>query len=264
VDGKGVVYAAAGMAHYDGTYVVALDAATGKLKWCNDSAGSLSKVHNGVSPHGPLYIEAVPALLCFAGGNVYPEAQFDLKTGKCLNDPVDSETSSAYDLFYNPNSIQGLMRVPFAAGRGVVANNGNGKVTLVQKGGVLPAPGQGMPQGPQASLLGTYQAFLLADTVLLAAGSRLPAAALIGGTGFQPVADPGWKPGLPAEFALVAADFKDGKVIWSAKLPGAAGPVPNGIIATGSTGRPPRLGSLEKVIVSLTDGRVVCFGADGQ
>ena len=52
---EGVVYAAAGIAHYDGTYVYALDAVTGRVKWCNDTSGNLSeKVDCGVSLQGPL------------------------------------------------------------------------------------------------------------------------------------------------------------------------------------------------------------------
>ncbi|MHC4353036.1 MAG: outer membrane protein assembly factor BamB family protein, partial [Planctomycetota bacterium] len=54
---KGMVYAAAGIAHYDGTYVVALDAVTGKVKWYNDKSGTMSeKVNSGVSLQGGLAI----------------------------------------------------------------------------------------------------------------------------------------------------------------------------------------------------------------
>ena len=38
----GTVYAAAGIAHYDGTHVVALNAKTGKPKWHNDASGTLN------------------------------------------------------------------------------------------------------------------------------------------------------------------------------------------------------------------------------
>ena len=51
----GVVYAAAGISHFDGTYVVALDAATGQLRWQNDSSGTLSpEVNCGISLQGEL------------------------------------------------------------------------------------------------------------------------------------------------------------------------------------------------------------------
>ena len=56
---EGVVYAAAGIAHYDGTYVYALDAVTGRVKWRNDTSGNLSeKVDCGVSLQGPLSLTA--------------------------------------------------------------------------------------------------------------------------------------------------------------------------------------------------------------
>ena len=35
-------FVAAGLLNYDGTYVYALDAATGELKWQNDSCGHLN------------------------------------------------------------------------------------------------------------------------------------------------------------------------------------------------------------------------------
>ncbi|NLF39683.1 PQQ-binding-like beta-propeller repeat protein [bacterium] len=80
----GVVYAAAGIAHYDGTYVCALDAATGAVKWYNDSSGVMSEeFRNGVSLQGPLRIE--DGSLCFEGGSVCPTARFDLATGEFIN-----------------------------------------------------------------------------------------------------------------------------------------------------------------------------------
>ena len=72
-----VPYAAAGIAHYDGTYVYALDAITGEVKWCNDSSGSLSEqVDCGVSLQGELYI--ADGELRFLGGGKYEIARYDL------------------------------------------------------------------------------------------------------------------------------------------------------------------------------------------
>ena len=63
----GTVYAAAGIAHYDGTHVVALDAATGEVRWYNDSSGQLSaKVNSGISLQGSLYLRGNE--LRFRGG----------------------------------------------------------------------------------------------------------------------------------------------------------------------------------------------------
>jgi len=85
----GVVYAAAGLNNWDGTYVYALGAITGKPKWVNDSSGIVSKTwQNGISLQGRLRIGN--GELQFKGGNVYKMARYDLKTGKCLNEPFDS------------------------------------------------------------------------------------------------------------------------------------------------------------------------------
>ena len=95
----GMVYAAAGIAHYDGTYVVALDAVTGKVKWCNDTSGALSKAANcGVSLQGGLYVE--DGELRFEGGGVQETARYDLRTGKCLNQPHEGVNSAFHTAFY--------------------------------------------------------------------------------------------------------------------------------------------------------------------
>ena len=85
---NGVVYAAAGLAHYDGTHVFALDAVTGKVKWHNSGSGSISPYKSGISLQGQLQI--ADGKLSFCGGNAYPEAIFDLKTGRCLSTTLES------------------------------------------------------------------------------------------------------------------------------------------------------------------------------
>lgn len=95
----GTVYAAAGIAHYDGTYVVALDAKTGNLKARNDGAGVLSEpVNSGVSMQGNLTIK--DGELRFLGGGVYETARFDLKTLECRNEPTHGVTSQFRTAFY--------------------------------------------------------------------------------------------------------------------------------------------------------------------
>ena len=95
----GTVYAAAGITHYDGTHVVALNAVTGKLMWRNDSSGSLSgKVNSGVSMQGDLFLQ--DGELCFLGGGVYETARFDLNSGKCLNTPKEDPRSQFRTAFY--------------------------------------------------------------------------------------------------------------------------------------------------------------------
>ncbi len=95
----GTVFAAAGVSHYDGTYVVALDAITGKVKASNSTSGTLSKeVNGGISLQGELFIEE--GELRFLGGGVYEVARYDLKTLRCLNEPKAQVTSQYHTAFY--------------------------------------------------------------------------------------------------------------------------------------------------------------------
>ena len=98
VEGE-TVYAAAGIAHYDGTYVVALNAATGELKAANVTSGTISnEVDNGISMQGNLAI--VGNELQFLGGGVYEIARYDLETLACLNEPKVQVTSDYRTAFY--------------------------------------------------------------------------------------------------------------------------------------------------------------------
>jgi outer membrane protein assembly factor BamB len=96
---EGVVYAAAGIAHYDGTHVYALDAATGAVRWYNDGSGTTSEVANhGVSLQGELTIR--DGELRFVGGGVHELARYDLETGHCLNESSDLPRSAFHTAFY--------------------------------------------------------------------------------------------------------------------------------------------------------------------
>ncbi|QEG02218.1 outer membrane biogenesis protein BamB [Stieleria maiorica] len=101
VDGD-TVYAAAGITHYDGTHVVALDATTGALKVSNTTSGTLQQeVNNGISLQGNLTI--VDGELRFLAGGVYETARYDLKTLECLNTPkaqVNSQFRTAFYPYY--------------------------------------------------------------------------------------------------------------------------------------------------------------------
>jgi len=81
----GVAYLAAGIVNYDGTYVYALDAATGHIKWQNNTSGHLEPdARTGVSVQGHMLIH--DGKLYLAGGNAVSPAIYDLTDGKCLND----------------------------------------------------------------------------------------------------------------------------------------------------------------------------------
>lgn len=93
------VYAAAGIAHYDGTYVAALDAKSGKLRASNTTSGVLSpEVNSGISLQGELAI--ADGELRFLGGGIYEVARYDLKTLKCLNEPKAQVFSQYHTAFY--------------------------------------------------------------------------------------------------------------------------------------------------------------------
>jgi len=82
---QGVAYVAAGIVNYDGTHLYALDAATGQLKWQNNSSGHLDpEARTGVSVQGHLLWRE--GKLFLAGGNAVSPAVYDAITGRCLND----------------------------------------------------------------------------------------------------------------------------------------------------------------------------------
>jgi outer membrane protein assembly factor BamB len=82
----GTAYVAAGIVNYDGTYVYALNAKNGRVKWQNDTSGHLnSQARSGVSLQGHLLLN--DGKLYLAGGNAVSPAIYDTEDGKCLNDP---------------------------------------------------------------------------------------------------------------------------------------------------------------------------------
>jgi len=75
-----VAYFAAGMNNYDGTYVYALDAASGSIKWQNNKVGGTGGTV-GVQGDLLLYNDR----LYLAGGNAASPAAFDITNGHCLD-----------------------------------------------------------------------------------------------------------------------------------------------------------------------------------
>ena len=96
-------YFAAGIVNYDGTYVYAIDPATGYVKWCNDTSGHLDpQAQVGVSAQGHLLSNA--GKLYLAGGNAVSPAIYDQRDGNCLNDPAslaqcESTSPRGWELF---------------------------------------------------------------------------------------------------------------------------------------------------------------------
>jgi outer membrane protein assembly factor BamB/SAM-dependent methyltransferase len=78
----GTAYFAAGIIDQDGTFVFALDAVTGQVKWQNSSCGHLNpELRKGVSAQGNLSMLGDQLLM--AGGNQVSPAVFDMTSGEC-------------------------------------------------------------------------------------------------------------------------------------------------------------------------------------
>ncbi len=247
---KGVVYAAAGMAHYDGIHVYALDAVSGEVQWYNDTSGTISKAtDSGVSLQGELVLR--DGELRFLGGGAYEFARYDVKSGKCLNQPHDQPNSRFHSAFYayypkygayvtlehtlpdgqelaydasyegSQHSELSLMK-PLPAGTPKAYKVASRWGFQRQRRG---APKQEhawvIPAGPR------YNAFIVGPKKLLTAGHTGPDDATTS--------------------AVAAINLETGKIVWAQQLPAA---VVKGGLAMDSTGR---------VLVTLTDGRLLCY-----
>ncbi len=232
----GTLYAAAGIADYDGTHVYALDAVTGEVKWHNGGSGHLlgarGRCKTGVSLQGPLYVE--DERLCFDGGTVYDTAAYDLATGDCLNDPqarAMANNRTVFEAYYERYEPYVPVRHTFPDGRTLQLHPSwwRGLALLAPF-----APGVKPPekasQRPNREVLWSKpleacQGCVLAPEAVLVAGETRGERAPV----------------------LCAVRLEDGADLWTRQL--AAPPVKNGL-AVDRTGR---------IIVSLRDGRVVCF-----
>jgi len=105
----GVAYFAAGIVNYDGTHVYAIDAKTGKIKWQNNTSGHLlPEARTGVSVQGHMLIN--DGKLYLASGTSLSPAIFDIKDGKCLNNPEslkrnESDDPRGWELFKIGNYV---------------------------------------------------------------------------------------------------------------------------------------------------------------
>jgi outer membrane protein assembly factor BamB len=82
----GVAYFGAGIIDHDGTYLYALDARSGELKWQNNSSGHLAtELRKGVAAQGNMTMLGDQLLL--AGGNQVSPAPFDIASGELRAKP---------------------------------------------------------------------------------------------------------------------------------------------------------------------------------
>jgi outer membrane protein assembly factor BamB len=243
---QGTVYAAAGIAHYDGTFVVALDAVTGRLRAQNTSSGSLApEVDGGISVQGNLTI--VDGELRFLGGGVYETARYDLKTLKCLNEPkvqVTSEFRTAFYPFYPEYGK--YLSLEYTCPDGCTLSHDasyEGSVfTNLSLQDPLP-PGVNLPRKEAARWIqrrgGTPPKTRWQDksdrrfTGFIVTPQRLLASA-------HPDAD-------PSDNFLVATNIKDGGDVWRVSLPAQA--VTGGLAMDHES----------RIYVSLENGKLMCL-----
>ena len=245
----GVVYAAAGIAHYDGTHVLALDALSGKPKWYNDTSGVLSATaHSGVSLQGALRIE--DGELRFTGGGVYETARFDLATGKCLNEPNDGVASQYHTAFYAYYPEYGKytsLDHTLANGTTLVydisyegSRHGNLALLTALK------PGQSRPKKPVSRWRGAPRGAPKSGAEWTAAGNARFASFIVGPKLLVAAGDVD-NDGKAKAF-LTALRLENGQRAWTKELP--ALPVKGGT-AIDRTGQ---------IYVATEDGRLMCFG----
>jgi len=251
---EGRAYAGSG----DGR-VVALDARTGRIIWQNNASGHLDQgAIAGVSVQGHLIIHG--GKLWMAGGNAVSPAAFDLASGRCLNDPglVNQRINNNVPASVSPRGadlylVAGEVMVggqPFYAHpqykvydasviertwvaadqeRDVAWVNGSRVICLRHADGDLAR--KYLEHWGKMRIPG-LEPIWSAETRDGAAMARVRNAVVAAGA---------------AEVA--ALDLGDGRRLWAEAL--SAPPVPWGL-AVDRTGR---------VVVSLEDGRVLCFGS---
>jgi outer membrane protein assembly factor BamB len=261
----GTAYAAAGIANYDGTYVYALDAATGRIKWQNNTSGHLDRqAHTGVSVQGHMLL-AGDKLYMASGTSVSP-AVYNVADGKCLNDPgplasCQSQSPRGWELsllgdqvvacgkpFYGhpkydvfDNTVFGKVFLASTGGRDIVwtSNQQNKKIMCFDKidRNVLrermAEPGNRFTLdfnrlGIKEKPLWNYDC---KDSIALAVCKNAVVVA--------------------CKSEIVALQLQNGKVLWSQPVPAA--PVPWGL-AVDRDGR---------AVVVLEDGQVLCLGSGG-
>ncbi len=246
---NGRVYAAAGITHYDGTYVVALDALTGKLSARNGSSGKLSDVVNsGISMQGELSV--VDDELRFPGGGIYEMARYDLDSLECLNE-VRHQLSSDYRTAFYPwyPSYDKFVSMEHAMPDGNVLNHDANYDGSVFGNLTLETP---RPLGMQGKLKKD-----LAGEFLRRRGKESPSKNIWTDkqnwrfTSFAICNQTLLATGHTEEFAdkpfLVAINIGDGLELWKHNLPAEA---VKGGTAVDAAGR---------IFITLENGQLMCF-----
>ncbi len=231
----GVAYAAAGNANFDGTHVYALDAATGKIRWQNNSSGHMEGDKSGAGVQGNLLLH--DGAVWMAGGSLVGIARYDLKDGAFSR----SGGSRGKDLYVLDGKVQvsgvGLYWRPedwhYIAFAGFPAEKGFIAVTEQQLG-----LAEGRDAKNQPKFAWSAKPFLETNAIVIAKNAILVAGVDRTGTGDQ----------VKSTGGIAALSLDGGRPLWKHALPAP----PSGWgLAVDKDGR---------ILVSLQDGRVVCLG----
>jgi len=242
------LYAAGGITHYDGTFVVALDAASGKLKASNTTSGTLSsEVDSGISLQGRLRIS--DGELQFLGGGVYETARYDLKSLACLNSPKVGITSQFRTAFYPYYPDYGkYVSLEYTCDDGsVLCHDSNYAGYLYSPLRLEEPSADGTPRvrkDAAREFLRRRGKATLPRTRWRDQNQRRFTAFHVSGNSLLATGHPDDKPQEPF---LLALNIKDGKDIWKERLPSVA--VKDGI-AMDRAGR---------IFVALENGQLLCF-----
>jgi len=283
---NGVAYAAAGIIDYDGTYVYALDAVTGKVKWQNSSTGHLDQtLRKGISAQG--FLTIADGRLWMPGGNVLSPASFDLATGEYLGAQVADGSPKAnrgeeIGVLGGKYLVQGG-RLRFSASENVVNpesfqaidlsdSNKQAKGMLLCDGEISPAWDNqrmilalGRFTKPSCYSLDKIAAYLQRGDVKAkpepdwtsekeSTGRSRQTDAVsfaLAGNAVIEVYEVKAIPDRNSRWMVRAMDPRDGKVIWEERLNAPA--LPGGLLVD-------REG---RVVVVMQDGSVACYAAKG-
>jgi len=260
---NGTAYVATGIVNYDGTYVYALDAVTGAIKWQNNTSGHLDqKARTGVSVQGHQML--YEGKLYLASGTSVSPAVYNTTDGKCLNDPKSlascvSRSPRGWELFLLGEKVVACGK-PFYAdnvfddtvfNRVFLTSNGeqdvvwtsnqyNRKVVCFDDIDKKSLSQHMSNPGNRFNI--DFGRLNIKDKPLWSTDCNKSVAIAVCKNAVV----------IANETEIVAISLKDGGVLWSQPVPSS--PVPWGLAVD-------RNGN---VIVSLKNGQVLCFGSRRQ
>lgn len=234
---NGVVYGAAGISNFDGTHIFALDAVSGKIRWENHTSGHSGNElpEGGVSVQGPPLLHGGAVYL--AAGNKPTVASYAVADGKFtpagtgrgkdLFIRKGEVQATGFPLYWRPEDDHFLSPMELETPTGVLAITTSSVARLAAD----PAP--------KPAAVWTSKPFQEIAAVAVTKNAVLV-------TGL----DRDVKKPEKIEAALCAVSLADGTTLWKQPLPTV--PTAWGL-AVDRAGR---------IVVTLLDGRVLCFAGE--